>query len=225
MGVRDKVKGFFLGRFKQHDNAKARPGDAQQLSEQPGDDDPSEASVSYKEQSCSHDVPSSAPTSSPAQSHEEGDRPALGVPLPVSVVSVRTSQTQPAAEGSEAPTFPPISGLWDEGYDRLEQEESTSRLIADYREVLEVTLGAGKLSLEKGRRREQMEEIAKLKRDEVEASKWKLKLEAVIEPVVSIIKWSKEFVASALEPSPPASIAWAGVCLLLPVSQDVVAAQ
>lgn len=39
----------------------------------------------------------------------------------------------------------------------------------------------------------------------------------VVEPVIGVVEWAKDYVGSALEPSPPASIAWAGVCLLLPV--------
>ncbi len=37
-------------------------------------------------------------------------------------------------------------------------------------------------------------------------------------PTVDIIQRAKEFVGRALEPSPYGSIAWAGVCVLLPVS-------
>ena len=38
------------------------------------------------------------------------------------------------------------------------------------------------------------------------------------EPVVGIIEWAQDYVSNALSSSPYGSIAWAGVCLLLPVS-------
>ena len=59
----------------------------------------------------------------------------------------------------------------------------------------------------------------------IEEGKWKMKFKDnefavmdLVEPVVKVIGWAKEFVGSAIEPLPPGSIAWAGVCLLLPVS-------
>jgi hypothetical protein len=59
---------------------------------------------------------------------------------------------------------------------------------------------------------------------EVEDGTWKIKfkdhefvIKDLVEPVIGVVEWAKEYIGSALEPSPPASIAWAGVCLLLPV--------
>ena len=60
---------------------------------------------------------------------------------------------------------------------------------------------------------------------EVEDESWKLKfnnhelaVKDLVVPVVGVIQWAKEFVGTALEPSPYASLAWSSVCLLLPVS-------
>lgn len=43
------------------------------------------------------------------------------------------------------------------------------------------------------------------------------------ENVVCIIGWGEDFVGTVLEASPYGSIAWAGVCLLLPLSTFPVA--
>jgi hypothetical protein len=58
--------------------------------------------------------------------------------------------------------------------------------------------------------------------EEVENGTWKLRfknhelrVKDLVGPVVSIIQWAKDFVGTAPEASLYASIAWAGVCLLL----------
>lgn len=80
--------------------------------------------------------------------------------------------------------------------------------------------GLGKIS-----RKEQMEVLVKKRLEEDENGKWKIPLgddriaiRDLAGYVVSIVDWGKEFVGTALESSPYGSIAWAGVCLLLPVS-------
>lgn len=58
-----------------------------------------------------------------------------------------------------------------------------------------------------------------------EANKWKLNfighelvVKSVVRPVVGIIEYAKGYIGEALESSAIGSAAWAGVCLLLPVS-------
>ena len=74
-----------------------------------------------------------------------------------------------------------------------------------------------------------MENLVKIKTEELEDSTWKVgflghqfAVKDFVEPVVSVVEWGKEYIGSAIEPSPPASIAWAGVCLLLPVSLESI---
>jgi len=72
-------------------------------------------------------------------------------------------------------------------------------------------------------RQQQMEMMVKNSIQRQEQGQWKMPLKKDIairdlaEPVINIIEWGKEFVGKALEPSPSGSLAWAGVCLLLPV--------
>ena len=62
--------------------------------------------------------------------------------------------------------------------------------------------------------------------EEIAAGEWKLKdkdnelpVKDLVEPVIGVLEWAKDFVGSALESSPSGSLAWAGVCLLLPLSK------
>lgn len=83
--------------------------------------------------------------------------------------------------------------------------------------------------LGKVRRREQMEVLVrqKLKKDEV--GNWRVTLgndriaiRDLAGCVVGIVDWGKEFVGDALKSFSYGSIAWVGVCLLLPVSNSSV---
>lgn len=45
----------------------------------------------------------------------------------------------------------------------------------------------------------------------------------LVEPVMSVVGWAKDYAGGALEASVYGSIAWAGVCLLLPVGETLLA--
>jgi len=69
-----------------------------------------------------------------------------------------------------------------------------------------------------------MKTIITNKTKELESNQWKLKfkdheflVKDLVEPVVGIVEWAKDYVGTALTASPPASLAWGGVCLLLPL--------
>lgn len=185
-------------------------------------------------------VHTSASAKQPSSTPPPGDPSA--VPSPPDVPQCNTStknkhlQSNPVPQVAEATTdesnqeataaFPAISELWDEAYDQLHQDDAFSKRIATYEEILSKSLGKNKIATDRGQRRQEMENIVNLKTKEVEDDKWKarfkgyeLRVKDLIKPVLSVIEWSKEFVGQAVQPSPPASIAWAGVCLLLPVCQ------
>lgn len=72
-----------------------------------------------------------------------------------------------------------------------------------------------------------MQELARAKADEVEKGTWKVKfakrelaVRDLMVSAVGIIGWTKEYIDKAVGSSGalPASIAWAGICILLPVS-------
>lgn len=75
-------------------------------------------------------------------------------------------------------------------------------------------------------KREQMQFVLQLKIDEVNRDAWMLKFGSsteidfkdIVEPVLGIIKRANNYITQALSGCPQASIAWAGISLLLPVS-------
>jgi hypothetical protein len=78
-------------------------------------------------------------------------------------------------------------------------------------------------------RKAQMTTLLSRKLEEVKENTWKLKfgghdipLKDLAQPVVGIIQWADEHISGALSANPYASIAWAGVSLLLPVSHGIL---
>lgn len=123
----------------------------------------------------------------------------------------------------------PIAELWNQAYEELREKEP--KLIKKYEEEISLQVSAmvdatvAISGLGKVRRREQMEVLVKQKLKEDEDGKWRIRLgddriaiRDLARYVVSIVDWGKDFVGAALESSPYGSIAWTGVCLLLPVS-------
>lgn len=74
-------------------------------------------------------------------------------------------------------------------------------------------------------KREQMQFVLQRKIEEVNRDAWKLKfgssteieVKEMIEPALGVIKWANNYITQALSGSPQASMAWAGISLLLPV--------
>ena len=130
---------------------------------------------------------------------------------------------------ADSPQDASITELWNVAYEELQVKEP--KLIAAYEQYalhsVTTVIGAtsGLSGLGKVRRREQMEILVKQKVDEDEKGQWKIPfgddriaVRDLAKPVVSIVSWAQEFVGDALEASPYGSLAWVGVCLLLPVS-------
>jgi hypothetical protein len=131
-------------------------------------------------------------------------------------------EPRPLADDS----LPPITTLWDEAYTGLAKAPATSKLIADYELIGFKSTGLDKAPEKVEERKKHLEKLIKGKTDEIEKDTWKLefvgfefKVRDLVKPVVSIIQWGKDYVGDAVQASPPASVAWAGVCLLLPVSR------
>ena len=141
---------------------------------------------------------------------------------------------EPIVEEREKLISRPIVELWDEAYDELSKKDRS--LVADYEVQLSNSLvGAVALAgqapaiafsrLGKVQRCQQMKVLLVQKIKELDEGEWKLKfkdhelaVKDLVEPVVGVIDWAKDFIGTALEPSPYGSIAWAGVCILLSVS-------
>jgi hypothetical protein len=122
----------------------------------------------------------------------------------------------------------PIRELWDQAFDDLRAKEEN--LVKDYEATLSGNLktiveSTTAISGFRIRREDQMKMVLKEKIEEVKKNTWKLKFSGkevpakdLIEPVVGIIDWTNDYIGNAVSANPYASIAWAGVSLILPVS-------
>lgn len=77
------------------------------------------------------------------------------------------------------------------------------------------------------RREEQLRDIAKKKVEEVDLVQWQINIRDhsvgvrdQFDKAVKIIVSVKDFVSSAVSSEPHAALAWAGVCVFLPVSEQ-----
>jgi ankyrin repeat domain-containing protein 50 len=122
--------------------------------------------------------------------------------------------------------------LWDLAYELLKKDEEKSRLIKKYEDILleDSTNGlavpsiARDVATTEGRER-QMSRVVQAKFQAVQDAQWKFKLlskeikvREQFDRAAGAVIWAKDFIAQAVRPDPHAALAWAGVCVLLPVS-------
>ncbi|CZR66406.1 uncharacterized protein PAC_16307 [Phialocephala subalpina] len=187
-------------------------GGRQKLGKSPPDppDPPIESANNMKPGSSSNPMDIEAPTD---------PQPRL-VNASKAITSGQSAVGPTESKEDEKLDLPPISDLWDEAYRKL-----PNRLVKDYEQMLKDASGGGQMPTETGQRRDQMQKLAEGRRNEIESGQWKIPLigghefavRDLIGPVVSITTWAKDYVGDAVSSSPPASIVWAGVCLLLPL--------
>lgn len=147
-------------------------------------------------------------------------------PTPLCLPDGSSRESQPKPRISDTP----IHELWNLAYEKLRQ--SDEELIANYEARLRRNFTAGlssTLSLTLGSRadrRDQMSTILQRKMDEVNRETWKLKfgstevqVKDLVQPVLGVVNWANQFIKTAVSADPSASIAWAGISLLLPVSK------
>ncbi|MCJ1310665.1 hypothetical protein MMC25_004331 [Agyrium rufum] len=118
-------------------------------------------------------------------------------------VATHNSKLQPIAPNTDqhkhvaTPAVPSISVLWDEAYDSLQVKES--KLMERHEKQINTdstTLISTSIAL---------------------AGLGRIAVRDLAKPVVGIVDWAQDYVGSALESSPYGSLAWAGICLLLPL--------
>ncbi|KAJ5986958.1 hypothetical protein N7451_011323, partial [Penicillium sp. IBT 35674x] len=119
--------------------------------------------------------------------------------------------------------------LWDEAYAILSVEDP--ELIEKYENILLNRVNGNGDSSQNHlapagsyQREEQLRQIAKNKIEEVELEQWQVKIGSHSEDfsgqfnkAVKIVVAAKDFVSSAVSAEPHAALAWAGVCLFLPL--------
>jgi muconolactone delta-isomerase len=158
------------------------------------------------------------------------------VPVPISPLpeeQLNTSDTgkmmQTCDELSKeaTPVGLPTQDLWNEAYDDLRVKEEA--LVKDYEDTLSLHLKrkAGSIATISNfniDRKKQMEEFLREQMEETNKNTWKLKfggkdvpVKDLIQNVAGILDWANQYINGAVSANPFASIAWAGVGLLLPV--------
>ncbi|CZR68290.1 uncharacterized protein PAC_18189 [Phialocephala subalpina] len=164
-----------------------------------------------------HDVltgPRAEPHEKVLSSITESESPAQqSVPASFSV-------SPPSEPQSSSSSYP--QDLWNQAYDRLRADEPT--LIQKYEKILSQSLQASRLSstpshldvniirTDQEIRRSQMSQIIKAGLEETgKAAKWNTASRGAMKSIVA----AKEMISSAVQASPQASIAWAGVSMSL----------
>ncbi|KAK1242542.1 hypothetical protein MKX08_005354 [Trichoderma sp. CBMAI-0020] len=118
----------------------------------------------------------------------------------------------------------PIRELWNVAYEKLREEDA--RLVEKYEISLQQCLPADLESVPslKTSKREWMDAILRHKMQETQANVWKLtfrssevQLTEVIQKFLGVLKLANDFVTAAVSSNPSASLAWAGVGVLLPL--------
>ncbi|KAE8454432.1 hypothetical protein EG329_000054 [Mollisiaceae sp. DMI_Dod_QoI] len=122
----------------------------------------------------------------------------------------------------------PIQELWNQAFDELKEQEEN--LVEEYEKCLRGDLATmvGLTVSMPGSKVERQEQMAVLLGRKIKQTKddtWKLKfygkdipVKDLAQPVVGIIQWADDYISNALSANPYASIAWAGVSLLLPLA-------
>lgn len=119
----------------------------------------------------------------------------------------------------------PIRELWNVAYEKLREEEGA--LVAEYEARLQgsVLAGLGEALKLKSNTREWMWAILQSKMKEVNKDTTKfnigsteVKMRDVAQLVLNIVGAANSYISQAVSANPSASIAWAGVSFLLPVS-------
>lgn len=129
----------------------------------------------------------------------------------------------------EAQVVRPIAELWNEAFEVLENDERG--LVQDYQRVLnrDKSVGESTYFLTGLKARSpthfRIQDVLQRKIEDMKSKEWKLKFKGhelavkqLMEPVTSITEWVQDYVGEALEASAYESLAWLGLCLLLPVS-------
>jgi hypothetical protein len=168
--------------------------------------------------------PAASPFLRSTASDPPGPEPAAPSVVPGPSNASDQPEPQPDVDTTqEEPEICRISLLWEEAYEELKKQDHD--LMTYYEEAAAKALGSEKLDSDDARCIQQMGEVVEVKRKEVEGA-WKknfygheFDVKDFVEPLTSFLQWSKDAIGDAIGMAsyPPASLAWVGACLLLPV--------
>ncbi|KAJ5197517.1 hypothetical protein N7449_007996 [Penicillium cf. viridicatum] len=166
--------------------------------------------------------PSTSPSPSPSPS-----LPTAGTTKSDTTTTVTSSYSSPDSNFTTEDNIP--RDLWDEAYIILSRGDP--KLKQRYEEIL---LAQDEINGEPSQnhlapagsyqREEQLRQIAKSKVEEIDLARWQPRIGSHsvdvgggFEKAVKIVVAAKEFVSSAVSSEPHAALAWAGVCIFLPL--------
>ncbi|PHH83481.1 hypothetical protein CDD82_440 [Ophiocordyceps australis] len=144
--------------------------------------------------------------------------------------SSQTTMARPSEDLSKRPSPAPIDSdtpineLWHLAYEKLRVE--SEKLVKDYESNLGAVLSADLESTLNSREkmRDWMDAIVQSKMEEVNRDTWKLKFKSsevqvrdLVKPVLGIVNRANGYITKAISTNPTASMAWAGVSLMLPL--------
>ncbi|CAI7575822.1 unnamed protein product [Penicillium discolor] len=166
--------------------------------------------------------PSTSPSPSPSPS-----LPAAGTTNTDTITPATSSHSSPDANVTTEYSAP--RDLWDEAYINLSRDDP--KLKERYEEILSTQDEInGELSENhlapagSYQREERLRQIAKSKVEEIDLAKWQPKIGSHsvdvgggFDQAVKVVVAAKEFVSSAVSSEPHAALAWAGVCIFLPL--------
>ena len=129
--------------------------------------------------------------------------------------AILNSTNGPAVVGSNAPNDG--RSLWQQAYEKQKAEHP--KLISTYEALIDSATGSTP-----NQDSESMSKLIEAKLQEVEQRQWKVqiggtsvKVREVVSKLVRAVIFAKEFITPAINTDPHAGLAWAGVCMLLPL--------
>ena len=137
--------------------------------------------------------------------------------------SVDTSDSTGKSRADLEPS--PPRDLWDEAYEAL--RTANSKLTEQYEEsIMRVDQGGTHLApIGSISRQEQLSVVIARRLDYIEKDQYgvtvagrKVVLQEQMDKFIQIVMFAKDFVSSTVSAEPHAALAWAGICVLLPVS-------
>lgn len=127
---------------------------------------------------------------------------------------------------SDAPAASyPTNELWNKAYETVAQGD-LQKYVKRYEKILLQSQGAGTSDLSTINRENQMYAVLEEQAATLKKARWGLVISGqkfgvadVVDKIVSGILYAKDFIGKAITAAgePHAALAWAGVCLLLPV--------
>jgi len=139
----------------------------------------------------------------------------------------------PSKPGHGSGTAPPdTDNLWELAFWKLDQDAESKKLLVAYESWLaeDTDTSSAVVSTDSlfasPQRNVKLKEVLDRKSKDAEDSRLKfdlagheIEIAPLVDKVVSSIIWFKESIGDALPPDPYVSVAWTGVCVLLPVSE------